>query len=104
MAGRGETKQKSSQSHLSIIIEVIVVLIVVGIVTVRGMELRSKLDDYNERKVELETQIAKETRRREEIEQYSKYTQTDQYVEEIAREKLGLVKNDEIIFHNEDAK
>ena len=29
--------------------------------------------------------------------------QTDQYVEDAAREKLGMAKSNEIIFKNEDA-
>ena len=36
------------------------------------------------------------------IEEYRKYTQTQKYVEEVAKEKLGLVNENEIIFKSED--
>ena len=37
-------------------------------------------------------------KRAEELKEYEKYVKTDEYVEEVAREKLGLVYKDEIIF------
>ena len=45
--------------------------------------------------------IAEEEKRVEEIEEYRKYTQTQKYVEEVAKEKLGLVNENEIIFKSE---
>ena len=42
-------------------------------------------------------QIEEQERRSEEIEEYRKYTQTKQYVEDLAKERLGLVYKDEII-------
>ena len=36
--------------------------------------------------------------RAEEIEQYRKYTRTKRYVEEVAKDKLGLVYEGEILF------
>ena len=40
--------------------------------------------------------------REEEIAEYEKYTQTKKYVEEVAKEKLGLVYEGEIIFKDEN--
>ena len=37
----------------------------------------------------------------EEIAEYGKYTQTKKYVEELAKDKLGLVYDGEIIFKDE---
>ena len=46
--------------------------------------------------------IVKEAMSRvEEIEEYRKYTQTQKYVEEVAKEKLGLVNENEIVFKSE---
>ena len=42
--------------------------------------------------------IEAEQARTEEIKEYEKYTQTKKYVEEIAKNKLGLVYEGEIIF------
>ena len=43
-----------------------------------------------------------ENQRALEIEEYGKYTQTKKYVEEVAKDKLGLVYEDEIIFKSEE--
>ncbi|MBQ5674562.1 MAG: septum formation initiator family protein, partial [Lachnospiraceae bacterium] len=49
-----------------------------------------------------EQQIAAEQQRAQDLVELRKYTQTKAYVEEVAKEKLGLVHKDEIVFHVED--
>lgn len=50
----------------------------------------------------LESQIQEQKERTTEIENYKAYVQTKRYIEDVAREKLGLVYKDEIIFQKED--
>ena len=50
------------------------------------------------RKQKLEAQIKEEKKRAKEVEAYEAYVKTDDYVKEIAEEKLGLVDPNEIIF------
>ena len=45
-----------------------------------------------------EQQIEDEQTRTEEIDKLKKYMETDEYAEEVAREKLGLVKDNETVF------
>lgn len=52
---------------------------------------------YQERDKVLQEQIDAETERAEEIEDRRAYVQTKKYIEEVAREKLGLVYENEII-------
>ena len=40
--------------------------------------------------------------RAEQIEEFGKYTQTKAYVEEVAKDKLGLVYEGEILFQEDD--
>lgn len=49
----------------------------------------------------LQEEIDAEKIRTEEIAEYGKYTQTKKYVEELAKDKLGLVYEGEIIFKDE---
>ena len=63
----------------------------------RGMEQLN----HAQKEQQLQEQIDAETKRSEEIEEYRKYTQTQKYVEEVAKEKLGLVNENEIIFKEE---
>ena len=50
----------------------------------------------------LEEKISDEEQRQQEIQEFRKYTQTKRYAEEVAKEKLGLVYEDEIIFKQEE--
>ena len=74
---------------------VVTLLLVVGI---KSIELREKQRVYAAREIELEQQIAAEEKRTEEIEEFRKYTKTKKYAEEVAKDKLGLVHDGEIIF------
>ena len=61
----------------------------------------STLKDNNDlaaRKTELEEEIAYETDRHAELSMEGDYYKSDAYYEKIAREKLGLVMPNEIIF------
>ena len=92
--------RKKRQNRLGMFLvstAVVTLLLVVGI---KSIELREKQRVYAAREIELEQQIAEEEQRTKDIEEYSKYTKTDEYVEEVARDKLGLVKQGEIIFKN----
>ena len=51
---------------------------------------------------ELQSQIADEENRTQELDEYEKYTKTKQFAEEYARNYLGLCYPDEIIFKSED--
>lgn len=53
---------------------------------------------YQAKEEALQEEIAKEEARAAEIEEFEAYTQTKKYVEEVAKDKLGLVYEDEIIF------
>ena len=96
-------RRKQSKNRFSIILALTVTGLIVGAAGVGCISLDQKLESYKAQKTQLEAQIDKENKRSEEIEEYSKYVQTDQYVEDAAREKLGMAKSNDIIFKNEDA-
>ena len=74
---------------------------VFAVLMVKSASLKQKLDEYETTQAKLEEQIAEEEERTKELEAYEKYTKTDRYVEEIAKEKLGLVHEGEIIFKSD---
>ena len=79
-----------------------VVLMLLVVVSVKSVELRQKLEAYQAEEKALQEQIDAENARTQEIEEYRKYTQTKKYVEEVAKEKLGLVNEGEIIYKPEE--
>lgn len=78
-----------------------VVLMMLLVVTVKSVELRERRETYMAREEALLLEIEEEQDRTEEIEEYGKYTQTKKFVEEVAKEKLGLVYEGEIIFKDQ---
>ena len=88
----GSGLQKHKRSIVAI---TAVIILLCGMVIVHGMALN---DAYKVQEEELQTQIDAEKERSEEINKLKKYVGTDEYIEEVAREKLGLVKENEILF------
>ncbi len=102
MARRKVTYRKRNQNKLSMFLVTIVVLMIMIVVAVRSVEINRKLDESAVEIENLNAQIAAEDERAEEIAEYEKYTQTKKYVEEVAKDKLGLVYEGEILFKKED--
>ncbi|MDE6881828.1 MAG: septum formation initiator family protein [Lachnospiraceae bacterium] len=101
MAGKAAYRKKR-QNKMAMLLVTTVVIMMLIVVSVKSMELRSKRAAYTEREEALLLEIEAEQARAEEIEEYEKYTQTKKYVEEIAKNKLGLVYEGEIIFKDEN--
>ena len=75
-----------------------VILLLVAVVSFSSISLRAKNQSYIEQEAELEVQIQEEKERTEEIEQMEDYVGTNEYVEQTARDKLGLIYENETIF------
>lgn len=82
------------------------VIVLMGVICSVVNKASDKLEDKNEayeQQIEaLDNQIAEQKQRREDLQTRSIYITTKQFIEEFAREKLGLVFEDEIIFRPED--
>lgn len=100
MAGKKWKKKRSSKG--GVIAISLVVMMLFTVIAVKSVELKEKNEAYMEREQSLREQIADEEERKAELEEYEKYVQTKKYVEEVAREKLGLVYENEIIFKPEN--
>lgn len=75
-----------------------VVCMLLGVLLVEGHSLQNKIRQNEARYAQLEKQLKEEQARTGEIEELQTYMQSDEYVEKIAKEKIGLVKENEIIF------
>ena len=94
--------RKKRQNRLGMFLVTIVVLMLLVVVSINSVGLRQKKESYLEREQALQEQIDAEEERSAQIEEYRKYTQTKKYVEEVAKEKLGLVNEGEIIYKPEE--
>ncbi|NLZ80243.1 MAG: septum formation initiator family protein [Clostridiales bacterium] len=91
-------RRRKGRNRAGIIAVIFVVMLLLLVVAYKGLELNEKNEAYLARETKLEVQIRSQEERKVELGEYSKYVQTKKYIEEAAREKLGLVYEDEIIF------
>lgn len=94
--------RKKLQNRFSMFLVTLVVLVLLVVVGIRAYGLTQKREELLTRQAEVEALIEKEKLEALEIEEYGKYTQTLKFYEEMAKKKLGLVYDDEIIFIQED--
>lgn len=76
----------------------LIVLALIGVMSVQIVNLYQKDQQLIAQEKLLQKQMETELSRQQEIEEYEAYTKTQEYIEEIAKSKLGLVYKDEIIF------
>ena len=103
MAGRARYKGSSIHNRLGLMLAAFAVTLLTIVVFIRSMSLYQKLHQYETKIETLQTQIDSEEARSEEIAEFEKYTTTRKYIEEVAKEKLGLVYPGEIIFKDDGA-
>ncbi len=84
---RKAQKQLNKQTLISMAAVSFVVLALLLVVSIKGIELREKNAAYEQTKESLMEQIAREEQRAQEIEEYSEYVNSDEYVEKIAKER-----------------
>lgn len=92
--------RKKRQNRLGMICVSIVVLMLMVVILFKSIELKAKYANYVDRETALQMQIDEENERTKKLEEYEKYTKTDKFVEEYAKEKLGLVYDNEILFRS----
>lgn len=96
--GRRVAFRGKRQNRLGMFLVSAVVIMLLVVVSVNSVLLKQKQESYAAREAELDVLIAEEEERTTELEEFQKYTQTQAYIEEVAKEKLGLVKEGEIVF------
>ena len=102
MAKRKPSYRRTNHNWMSMFLITMVVAVILIVVGIKGSELQAKIDADQARIESIQQQIDKQQERAEEIEEFRKFTQTKKYIEEIAKEKLGLVYPGEIIFKREE--
>lgn len=99
---RSVRQRKSLQYHkLSVFSICGVVVLLAVILGVGSISLHAKNKEYKAHEIELEKQLAEEKVRAEEIEDLEEYVGTDEYIKDVAKEKLRLIDPNEILFKTE---
>lgn len=95
-------KRPKSNNFIGMVAIALVALILLGVLLVEGVTLQNRIAVYDAKAESLQDQIDAEHKRTEEIDKTKEYMETDEYTEEVARDKLGLVKDNEIVFQEEE--
>ncbi|MBR1700341.1 MAG: septum formation initiator family protein [Lachnospiraceae bacterium] len=93
--------RKRTQNRFSMILVVMVVCLITIAVGMRSVEINRRIAEKDVQIEQLQEQILAEQKRSDEIEEFRKRSQTKQYYEEVAKEKLGLVYEGELVFQQE---
>lgn len=97
---RRNTKKKQSKLCTAVIL--ISLALLCCIVLYKSVSLREQKHDLEVQAAELQEQIAAAEEEYEELESKEEYMKTKKYVEDVARNQLGLVYPDEIVIRPEE--
>ena len=96
---RERRRKRQRRSAILGIVAAFVVLIMLAFVLIRNEKTLSAKNAEIESQIdEVESQIDEENERASDLEEYSEYIKTKKFVEEIAKNKFGLIYPDELIF------
>jgi len=92
---------RAIQHKISVIAISCVIVMLAAVLAVGSVSLHKKNENYKVQEAKLEAQLQDEQARAEEIAELEEYVGTDTYVEDVAKEKLGLIYPNEILFKAE---
>ncbi|WP_251389825.1 septum formation initiator family protein [Mediterraneibacter agrestimuris] len=98
--GRRKRKRSSALGahKKSVMVICVILCLLTGTLSVNAVGLYNKNKIYRQQEAELKAQIKEEEERSKEVEEFEAYVKTDEYIKDVAEEKLGLVDPGEIIF------
>lgn len=102
MASRYIKPKRKKLSPYTVLGIIILCLVLCGTVTYKKIVLKKQSVAYAAQIEQLEKEEQEQEERKEELKSFEEYVKTDEYIEEIARDKLGLVNEGEIVFEPED--
>lgn len=93
-----EFRRVRNENRLGMTVAMLAIVIMTIVVGINSISLKQKEEKYAAREEELTSLIELEEARTKELEELAIYTKTKKYAEEVAKDKLGLVYENEIIF------
>lgn len=94
-------RRRLLEHRLSIMMISCVIVVLAVMLSVASISLHKKKQNYKAQEAELLQQLEQEELRSEEIDELDEYVGTDEYIEDVAKDKLGLVYPNEILFKAE---
>ncbi len=95
-------RKKGKKDKTAAVLIGFVVMLLFCLVGYNTISLKNKVNEGSEKEEILEKQIGEAEKTSEELETKEQYMQTKKYVEDVAKDKIGLVYPDEIIIKPEE--
>ncbi|MCI8495831.1 MAG: septum formation initiator family protein [Lachnospiraceae bacterium] len=102
-AQRTRMRRRKKHNKSGVLCVSLIVLIMAGVMSVQIVNLYRKNESYHKKERELQAQVESEEQRKIELEEYEEYINTKEYIEQVAKTKLGLVYENEIVFKENTA-
>lgn len=94
--------QTRFHNRAAITLVLLTVFAFIAVLSVNCYSLNEKKEKLLTQQTKLEEELAQEQQEALDLQEFEKTTQTMKYYEQIAKEKLGMVYKDEIIFKEND--
>lgn len=95
-------RRKKKLSPFTVFGVLVLCIVLCGTMAFKTMSLKAEEAKYSEQIAELIKEQKELEDEKEELKEYESYVKTKEYAEEVAREKLGLVYSNEIIFEPDE--
>ena len=95
---KGHSKSRLQNHKRSVLAISSIIVMLSAVIVIHGKALQARNKEYMAQEAELMAQLDDEKDRSEEIDKLKEYVGTDEYIEDVAKEKLGLIKQNEILF------
>ncbi len=91
-------KRRRSRNKGSVLCVGIIVIAFLSVMSIQAVRLNKKSEAKQEEYEEKQKQLEAEQQRSVELDEYEVYVNSPEYIEDIAKSKLGLAYENEIIF------
>lgn len=94
--------RRQKRSSIMGVIVIFALVLIIGVALFVGKNsIDSKNKEYESQIAQLQEQLSEQEERKKELEEYRKYIKTKKFVEEVAKDKFGLLYPNEIMFKPE---
>ena len=97
-------KRKKKENRMGKLCVSGIVFMFLIVMSIQIVKLYKEDQTYIAKEKELNEQLEDATEEQQQLADYEQYTQSQQYIEEVSKSKLGLVYNNEIVFKEQDTE
>ena len=95
-------KRQRRSAIMGLVLAFLLVIVIGVVMYINKASLQNQYDINEQTKADLQAQLEEQQQRTKDLEEYKKYIQTKKFVEDMAKDKFGLIYPDELVFRPEN--